>query len=79
MLFFWYLSFFVAILTFVFSLVDRSWKLMLISFTTSLPVAYYFLGALNAWRLVACIPIVLLILTVVFWKMNKSNKTPQFS
>lgn len=79
MLFFWYLSLFVAILTFAFSLTDRSWKLMLLSFITSLPVAYYFLRALSAWRLVAFIPIVLLILAIVFWRKNKSNKTPLFS
>lgn len=79
MLFWGYLSFFVAILTFVFSLVGRSWKLMLLSFITSLPVAYYFLGALSAWRFVAYIPIVLLILTIIFWRINKSNMTRQFS
>lgn len=79
MLFFWYLSFFIAILSFVFSLSNRSWKLMLLSFVTSLPIAYYFFGALSAWRFVASIPIVLFILAIIFWRKSLSNNTQQFS
>lgn len=43
-----------------------------IRFLTFLPIAYYFNGAENGWRLVALIPILVLIITTTFW-WNQRN------
>jgi Ca2+/Na+ antiporter len=74
-IFLWRTSFVISILTFIIGLLHRSWLFMLISTVTFLPVAYYFLGALNAWRLVGYIPILLFSLTVLFWFLKKRNKS----
>ena len=72
--FLWQVSVVMALITFLYGLINRSWVSMLISFTTSLPFAYYFNGAENVWRLVALTPIVLLSITLYFWKMDKKQK-----
>ncbi|MBQ6446861.1 hypothetical protein KGR20_06880 [Cytobacillus oceanisediminis] len=69
--FLWQVSFGVSIITLLIGLVKRSWVSMLISSVTFLPVAYYFLGAENGLRLIGFIPILLLILTIVFWRSKK--------
>lgn len=45
MLFLWYMSLLVSIVTFVFGVINRSSLLMFISAVTFLPVALYFYGA----------------------------------
>lgn len=70
-LLFWRASFFIAIITFIIGLFKRSWIFMFISTVTFLPVAYYFLGAVNAWRLVGYTLFLLLLLTVLFWLLKK--------
>lgn len=51
----------------------RSSIALLMSTLTSLPIAFYFLGAENAWRLVGFMPFALLILTVFIWLLNKKT------
>lgn len=69
----WSASFFVSILTLILAIVKRSWLYMLLSTITFLPVAYYFSGAINAWKYIGLAPIVLLILTIVFWFLSRKN------
>lgn len=74
MLFLWQLSLFVSILTLIVGVTKKSWISLLISTITSLPIAYYFLGAENTWKYVSLIPIVLLVLIVIILRFNKKNK-----
>ncbi|WP_052353686.1 hypothetical protein [Neobacillus jeddahensis] len=69
--FLWQVSFGVSIIAFLFGVFKRSWVSMLISFVTFLPISFYFLGAENGLKLVGFIPILLLILTLVFWRSKK--------
>ncbi|MCA1033184.1 hypothetical protein LCL90_00960 [Bacillus infantis] len=64
----WQISFLLCVVTLLVGLFKKSWLSMFISFITSLPIAYYFLGAENSWRLVALAPIFSLLLTFVFWR-----------
>lgn len=66
----WRISLVISMVTFLFGIVKRSWVLLLVSFLTFLPIAYYFIGAENSWRSIALIPLLLLVLTVVY-KMRK--------
>jgi ABC-type polysaccharide/polyol phosphate export permease len=70
--FLWQVSLVVSVISFCYGLFKRSWVSMLISFLTFLPIAYYFNGARNEWRLVALIPILVLIITTTFW-WNQRN------
>lgn len=72
--FLWQVSVVVALIAFLYGLMNRSWVSMLISFTTSLPFAYYLNGAENVWRLVALTPIALLSITIYFWKMRRKHR-----
>ena len=72
--FLWQVSVVVALIAFLYSLMNRSWVCMLISFTTSLPFAYYLNGAENVWRLIALTPIALLSITFYFWKMRRKHR-----
>ncbi len=74
MLLLWSAFFVISIFALVFAVVKFSWVYMLISTITSIPVAYYFFGANNAWKYVAFTPIILLILTVVFLFLGKGKK-----
>jgi hypothetical protein len=69
--FLWQISLVISIITFLYGIFKKSWVSLLISFITSIPIAYYFNGAENDWRLVALTPIFLLMLTFVFWKKQK--------
>jgi hypothetical protein len=70
--FLWQISLGVSALAFLFGIMKKSWVLLLISFITSLPIAYYFMGAENNWRSIALIPLLLLVLTVVY-RMRKPS------
>jgi hypothetical protein len=72
--FLWQVSLVMSLSAFLYSLLNRSWVSMLISFITFLPVAYYFSGAENEWRLVAFIPIVLIMTTIIFWRMGRDHR-----
>lgn len=71
MLLLWQLSLFVSILTLLVGFVKRSWVFLLISTFTFIPIAYYFLGANNAWKYVGLTPVILLVLTILFWFISK--------
>ena len=64
MLLLWYASILVFAVTLILGVIKRSWLLLLVSTITSMPIAFYFLGAVNAWRYVGFTPIILLILTL---------------
>jgi len=73
MLLLWNLSFVVSIFTFIIGITKKSWVYLLTSTITFIPIALYFIGAKNAWAYVGLIPILLLILTIVFWFMQKKR------
>lgn len=73
-LFLWILSFFVSIVCLVVGLFRRSWLLMLVSSITFLPVGYYFSGAVNYFKLIGLIPIVLFVIAVLFWYLGRRSK-----
>lgn len=75
MLLLWYASLLVSILTFIFGMIKRSWMLMLLSMLTFLPISYYFYGSNNGWKFVALTPIIMLLLTIVFWRLDHRAKT----
>jgi phosphoglycerol transferase MdoB-like AlkP superfamily enzyme len=68
----WQISLILSVITLLYGLFGRSRLSLLISFITSIPIAYYFLGAENSWRLVALAPIVILMLAFVLWR-NKAQ------
>ena len=74
MLLLWSASFVIAIFAFVLAVVKFSWKYMIVSTITTIPVVRYFIGANNAWKYLSLIPMILLILTVVFWFLEKRQK-----
>ena len=71
MLILWNLSLFVSIVALMVGVAKKSWIYLLISTITFLPIAYYFSGANNAWRYVGLTPIVLLVLTIIIWRLKK--------
>ncbi|MDD1370687.1 hypothetical protein PTB13_23875 [Bacillus sp. MHSD17] len=72
MLILWSVSFVIVIFAFVLGVVKLSWVYMLISTILSIPVAsYYFFGANKAWKYIGLIPVLLLMLTVAFWFLEK--------
>ncbi len=70
----WQISLAVSIVTFLFGIYLKSWVSLLISFICSIPIACYFYGAENGWRLISFIPIFLLLLVVVFRKRRLSKR-----
>lgn len=74
MLLLWYFSLIISIVSFLAGIHKKSWLSLFLSTITSLPIAYYFLGAENAWRFVGFIPLFLLILTIITWLNNKPLK-----
>jgi hypothetical protein len=70
----WQVSFVLSVITFLYGLFKKSWISMLICLVTFLPVAYFFNGANNVWRLVTLIPIILLLLSFVLWKKPNLKK-----
>lgn len=72
--FLWRLSFFVFIVAFLMGLVKRSWGMMVISAVASLPIAYYFFGAENAFKLVALVPFLAILLAILFKYKGKAAR-----
>ncbi|MDT0161293.1 MULTISPECIES: hypothetical protein [Bacillus] len=68
----WQISLILCIITLLYGLFGRSQLSLLISFITSIPIAYYFLGAENGWKLVALAPVLILMLAFVLWR-NKAQ------
>lgn len=72
MLFMLQLLLFVSIAALVYGVVKKSSFYLLVSTLASLPIAYLFLFGVNsAWRYIGLMPIVLLALTMIFWRMTK--------
>lgn len=71
MLILWYASFLICVTTLGIGVIKQSSCLLLISTITSLPIAYYFLGAVNAWRYIGFMPIILVILTIYFGLLRR--------
>lgn len=74
MLLLWYASFFVSVATLVLGVIKRSWIFLLVSAITSAPIAFYFFGAVNAWKYVGFTPIVLLMLTLYLWFLGRKTE-----
>lgn len=75
MLLLWYASFLISVVTLVFGVVKRSWLLLIVSTITFMPIALYFLGAVNAWRYVGFTPVILLILTLYIRSLGRKTET----
>lgn len=73
-LFLWRLSFFISIICLFLGAVKRSWLLLLISTITFLPIAYYFLGAVNYFKLIGFVPVILFSLAILFWFLKGNRK-----
>lgn len=70
-LFLWQLSFFISGVTLIVGIFKKSWVFMLISTITFLPITYYFLGTVNAFKYIGLTPIILFILTILFWFLKR--------
>ncbi|MGE7690862.1 hypothetical protein ACQKMI_16815 [Lysinibacillus sp. NPDC097214] len=74
LLFLWQLSFFIFGVTLIVGIFKKSWVFMLISTITVLPIALYFLlGANNAFKYIGLTPIILFILTILFWFLKRKK------
>ncbi|MEY9977380.1 hypothetical protein [Lysinibacillus sp. RC79] len=73
-LFLWRLSFFISGVTLIIGIVKRSWLFMLISTITFLPIAYYFSGAVNAFKYIGLTPVVLLLLAIKFGFLKRKKQ-----
>ena len=73
MLLLWQLSLFISIGTLIVGVGKKSWVFLLISTITFIPIAYYFSGANNAWKYVGWTPVILLVLTILFWFISKKS------
>ncbi|AQQ53123.1 hypothetical protein [Planococcus lenghuensis] len=74
MLFILQLLFFVSVAALVYGIAKKSFLYLLVSTLTSLPIAYLFLyGVNNGWKYIGLLPIVLLALTVIFWRKTKKR------
>ncbi|WP_160327637.1 hypothetical protein, partial [Sporosarcina koreensis] len=67
----WQSALIISFLSFFFGLFTKSKTSLLISFFTSLPIAYYFFGANNAFKLIALFPIITLLIIYLFYRHEK--------
>lgn len=63
----WQLSLLASIICLIIGLIKRSWPFLLISTITFLPIAIYFLGVNNYLKSIAFTPIILFMLTILFF------------
>ena len=73
MLILWQLSIVISIFSLMVGIAKNSWVYMLISTISLLPITFYFLGAVNAWKYVGLTPIVLFIITGLMWLKSKKE------
>ncbi|UFU00094.1 hypothetical protein KO561_03775 [Radiobacillus kanasensis] len=73
MIFIWQSALVLSIFTFLFGIFKKSWISLLISSVASLPIAYYFYGAENCWRIISLLPVLLGGLAFIFWRNYKVN------
>ncbi|MGN7386322.1 hypothetical protein [Sporosarcina sp. SAFN-015] len=67
----WQASLVISFLSFFFGLFTKSKTSLLISFLTSLPIAYYFLGANNAFKLMALFSVFPLVIMYLFYRHER--------
>lgn len=67
----WQASLIISFLSFFFGLFTNSKTSLLISFITFLPIAYYFFGANNAFKLVALFSFVPLVIMYLFYRHER--------
>ncbi|MFT9816889.1 hypothetical protein [Lysinibacillus sp. NPDC056185] len=72
-LFLWQLSFFISGVTLIVGIFKKSWVFMLISTISFLPIAYYFFGAVNAFKYIGLTPFVLFIVAILFWFLKRKG------
>ncbi len=72
-LLFW-ISVFVAPITFLYAIFKRSWIAMLVCFIAILPACLYFLSGEPPISYVGYLPIILLILVIFFYKKSRVNR-----
>ncbi|MDQ0217898.1 phosphoglycerol transferase MdoB-like AlkP superfamily enzyme [Peribacillus cavernae] len=73
--FLWQVTFVISVLLFFYGLYKKSWVSLFFSFVTFLPIAYYFIGTENGWRIAGFVPVLLLVLTVNFWRTQRKAKS----
>jgi len=66
-IFLWWMSGISSLAVFYFAIAGRSWKLSLLSAVLFLPIAYYFGGANNAYRLIGLLPLIPIVLAACFF------------
>ncbi|PKG23294.1 hypothetical protein [Niallia nealsonii] len=64
-----------SLLSFIAGVFFHSWKWMFASCIIDLPIAYYFFGAENNWKLVGYLPILLFAVSEGLWKKRKHKQT----
>ncbi len=69
----WQASMIISFLSFFFGLFTRSKTALLISFVTFLPIGYYFFGANNAFKLIALLAFVPLLIIYLFYRHEKRS------
>ena len=72
MLSLWYLALAVSIAALLAGIIKMSWPYIFLSAMSSIPIAYYFSGAKNAWKYVGLTPVFLLILAILIWYIRKN-------
>jgi hypothetical protein len=73
LIFLWQASLCISVMLFVAGIWKKSASFMLFSFFTFLPVSYFFLGAENSFKVLAIVPIFLLVLTFSFWGTDQKK------
>ena len=72
----WQVSLIISFLLFFFGLFTKSKTSLLMSFFTSLPIAWYFFGTNNAFKLIALFPTIPLILIYLFYHFEGRRVEP---
>jgi hypothetical protein len=73
LIFLWQASLCLSVLLFVAGIWKKSAIFMLLSFFAFLPVSYFFIGAENSFKVLAIVPLFLLVLTFSFWGTNENK------
>ncbi|NGQ94223.1 hypothetical protein G3578_03420 [Brevibacillus sp. SYP-B805] len=74
-IFLWWMSGILSIGVLFLAIVAQSSALSLISAVLFLPIAYYFIGAENAFQLIGLFPLLQIVLAgVFFWKRNTTGR-----
>lgn len=69
----WRLSLFISVISLFIGVFRKSWILITLSMVTSIPIAYYYSGAVNGFRYIGFTPLILLLLAISFWFLKKKK------